>query len=73
MDNEEIRLRIVEVVVPQATRVGMMNPQNIQDTCSHLENYVIGSASQGDEPKTSGGDRPAPPSKSKKQNGPRMG
>lgn len=41
MDDREIRLRIVEVVVPQATRHAIEKSQ-IVDICTQLENYVLG-------------------------------
>lgn len=41
MDEREVRMRIVEVMVPKASQVGIMNPQVIIDSCAKLENYVL--------------------------------
>ena len=41
METPEIRLRLVEVVVGQATRVGLFDPVGLIDTCTKLENYVL--------------------------------
>ena len=48
MDKSEIRLKIVEVVVPQATRVGVLEPEYIIKTCSQLEEYVLGIKEKGE-------------------------
>lgn len=49
MDKSEIRLRIVEVMVPQATRVGVLEPEYIVKSCSQLEEYVLGVKETGEE------------------------
>jgi hypothetical protein len=41
MDKAEIRLRIVEVLVPQATRVGIEQPEYIIKACTQMEKYVL--------------------------------
>lgn len=48
-NNEEIRLRIVEAVLPNATRHGFSDPDKVVEICSRLENYVVSS-----KPKDSG-------------------
>jgi hypothetical protein len=54
MDDCEIRLRLLEVLIPQATRVAIIEPEYILKTCRILENYVIGSQQleKGDEPES---------------------
>lgn len=39
--NTEIRLKILSMVIPQATRVSIQEPEYIIDTCKKLENYVL--------------------------------
>lgn len=41
MDNREVRLRIVEAVLPTASRNGFSDPDRIVDICSRLEKYVV--------------------------------
>jgi hypothetical protein len=41
MDLSEVRLRILESIIPQATRVGIQEPEYIVKTCKVLENYVL--------------------------------
>lgn len=48
-NNEEIRLRIVEAVLPNASRHGFSDPNKVVEICSRLENYVVSS-----EPRNSG-------------------
>lgn len=43
MDDSEVRLRIIEQMIPKASQVGITNPQVIIDACSQFEKYVIGS------------------------------
>jgi hypothetical protein len=50
MDSQEVRLEILRIVVPQATRVGIVQPESIVKTCSHLENYVIGLTNAEEKP-----------------------
>lgn len=42
--SEEIRLRIVEAVLPAASRAGLTDPQLIVKTATTLEQYVLGVA-----------------------------
>lgn len=53
MDDIEARLRIVEAVVPQASRVGIVEPEYIVKTCSFLEEYVLGSKKNDELPDSS--------------------
>lgn len=41
MDKVEVRMRIVEVLVPQATRVGIEQPEYLIKACTQLEEYVL--------------------------------
>ena len=50
MQGDEIRLRLVELVVNQATRVGLSNAPGLLETCTQLEKYVVGSPPVEDEP-----------------------
>lgn len=43
MVEQDIRLKILEIVVPTATMAGINKPENIINICSHFEKYVIGS------------------------------
>lgn len=42
MQADEVRLRLVEVVLGQATRVGLFEPEKLVATCTQLEKYVLG-------------------------------
>lgn len=46
---DEIRLRLVEAVLPHATRVGLGEPEHIVKVCTHLEKYVLDSAQTGEK------------------------
>lgn len=59
MDNAEARLRIVEAVVPQATKVGLTQGEPVIETCKKLEEYVFSS--------DKGGEKPASPAARKKR------
>jgi hypothetical protein len=48
-DDHEIRLRILEAVLPQATRVGLEEPDQIVKVCTRLEKYVLDSAQIGEK------------------------
>jgi len=50
MDEREIRLRIVEVMVPKAAQIGIIKPETIVDSCMQLEKYVLGSQEGEDQP-----------------------
>jgi len=49
LNDNEIRLRIVEAVIPQATRVGLVDPSAILDTCFKIEEYVLNSKGKDEE------------------------
>lgn len=49
MDNREIRLRIVEAVLPTASRNGLSDPDRLVDICSRLEKYVVSLESKSQE------------------------
>jgi len=42
MPDRDIRLKILEIVLPNASKVGISKPENIIEICSHFEKYVIG-------------------------------
>ena len=48
-DLHEIRLEILKMVIPQASRVGLENPQSILQTCTQFEKYVLDSAQTGEK------------------------
>ena len=41
MDRDEIRLEILDIVVPQATKNDLRNPDNIIEIAEKLEKYVM--------------------------------
>ena len=41
MDRAEVRLRLLEVVVPTASKVGLTNSQEIVQIATRLEEYVL--------------------------------
>jgi hypothetical protein len=41
MDKHDVRLRLLEAVLPQATRVGLGEPDHIVKVCTVLEQYVL--------------------------------
>lgn len=47
-DLHETRLRIVEAVLPHATRVALGEPEHIVKVCTQLEKYVLDSATTGE-------------------------
>lgn len=51
MDNNEIRLRLVEAVMRRAHEFDMRDMTTIVDKCSQLEEYVLSSA-QGNKPES---------------------
>lgn len=53
MDKSEVRLRIVEVLVPQATRVGIEQPEYIIKACTQLEKYVLDLKEDENQPDSS--------------------
>ena len=50
MQEDEIRLRVFEAMVGQATKVGLFNPKELNESCAHVEKYVIGSSAVEDPP-----------------------
>jgi len=50
MQEDEIRLRIFEAMVGQATKVGLFEPSRLIDSCAQVEKYVIGSPTVEDPP-----------------------
>ena len=50
MQGDEVRLRIVECVINQATKVGLFDPVGLIESCTKLENYVLDSRPAGDLP-----------------------
>lgn len=52
MDKCEIRLRILEVLVPRCAQSGITQPSFIIDACTQLEKYVLRSE-QGEEQSSS--------------------
>lgn len=50
MQDSEIRLRIVEAVIGQATKVGVFDPTGLIDSCTQLEKYVVGLPPAGEVP-----------------------
>ena len=50
MQADEIRLRIFEAMVGQATKVGLFEPAKLIDSCAQVEKYVIGSPTVEDPP-----------------------
>lgn len=43
MDEKEIRLKILEMLIPHSTRVGLGNPDIVIKNASLFESYVVGS------------------------------
>lgn len=41
MQRDELRLELLKLVVPQATRVSLSEPEYIVKACTHLEQYVL--------------------------------
>ena len=50
MQGDEVRLRVFEAMVGQATKVGLFNPKELIESCAHVEKYVIGSSAVEDPP-----------------------
>lgn len=53
MDNKEIRLRILETLVPKASQVEVTNPERIVRLATELEQYVLGSKEASEDSPTS--------------------
>jgi hypothetical protein len=43
MDKTQVRLSILSMVIPQASRVSITDPAHIIKTCTDLEKYVLDS------------------------------
>ena len=50
MQEDEIRLRVFEAMVGQATRVGLFDVSRLIESCTLVEKYVIGSPTVEDPP-----------------------
>ena len=50
MQVDEVRLRIVEAVIGQATKVGLFAPSQLIESCTQLEKYVLGLPTVEDPP-----------------------
>lgn len=59
--SEEIRLRIVEAVLPAASRAGLTDPQLIVKTATTLEQYVLGDPKPARKGKKGKGSTPGGP------------
>lgn len=46
MDDKEIRMRIVEAVVPVASRAEIDTPEKLIERCKKIESYVKGNTSR---------------------------
>lgn len=68
MDNIEVRLRIVEVILPTASRYGMDHPDQIVDTCRAFEKYVLESHADEVSPDSSIKRKPGRPRKGQSDN-----
>lgn len=67
MDKQEIRLRLMEQMIPKASQLGIMRPEILIDSCSQLEKYVIGSE-VGEDSLTSQARKKRGPRKGKAEN-----
>ena len=52
MQADEIRLRIFEGMVGQATKVGLFDPSKLIESCAQVEKYVLGLPTVADPPAT---------------------
>lgn len=43
MLKEEIRLRILSLMIPKASQLGITDPEIVIGACSQFEKYVVGS------------------------------
>ena len=50
MQGDEVRLRVFEAMVGQATRVGLFDVSRLIESCTLVEKYVIGSSAVEDPP-----------------------
>lgn len=42
MSGDEIRMRLIEALLPSASKAGLTNPQDIVKTATTLEQYIVG-------------------------------
>ena len=64
MSKDDIRLRLLEVLIPAATRYSITNPNEIIATCRILEDYVVHSANDDEGlSDSSGRNKPGRPRK----------
>lgn len=52
MQADEVRLRVFEAMVGQATKVGLFDVSRLIESCTLVEKYVIGSPTVADPPAT---------------------
>jgi len=50
MQADEIRLRVFEAMVGQATKVGLFDVTKLIESCAHVEKYVLGLPAVEDPP-----------------------
>ena len=50
MQGDEVRLRVFEAMVGQATKVGLFNPNELIESCAQVEKYVLGLPTVEDPP-----------------------
>ena len=50
MQEDEIRLRVFEAMVGQATKVGLFDVTKLIESCAQVEKYVLGLSSVGEAP-----------------------
>lgn len=49
MQPAEVRIELLKLLVPSASKVGITEPERIIDSCRKLESYVLESAPNGEE------------------------
>jgi len=56
MDNSTIRLELMKVLIPQAARNAILDPDMLIEKCTSFERYVLGSTYSGESltPQTTG-------------------
>lgn len=59
LTRQSIRLAILQVLIPVASRNGITHPEEIVESARKLESYVVDSTSE----KSEGGDQPDPPNR----------
>lgn len=68
MDKATLRLELLKLVIPQATRVSLGEPEHIINACTHLEKYVLDCEKGEDLPDSSTKRGPARPPKRTTEN-----